>query len=377
VAKHAISKLGYEDCVIYLLDDNEDRRLHQVAAFGPKNPKGQDIQNPITIGIGEGISGHVAKTGKPIIISDTSKDHRYLLDDSLRSSEIAVPIISHGTVIGVIDSEHSTIDFFSEQDLEILETIASMASVKIDQAKILDELEAYKDALEERVKESTFELQQTINQLKASNEEIQQKNDEKETLLKEIHHRVKNNLQIVSSLLSMHANKSTSTSEESVFRDCQHRIISMSLIHEQLYNKGNLARIDAAKYINEITADLLNSFQASETVNVQYELEELFFNIEQSVPFGLIFNEIMVNALKHAFPTGNGSIKISLFGKNDHVYLSVKDDGKGFLVKEKYDSLGLELVETLTNQLEGDYTITSDENGTLCSFELNLPFNYA
>ncbi|MDX2362822.1 MAG: histidine kinase dimerization/phosphoacceptor domain -containing protein [Crocinitomicaceae bacterium] len=371
VAKHVISQLGYEDCVIYLLD-SERNRLYQIAAYGPKNPKEHDIENPITLEVGEGICGHVVVSGKSTIISDTSKDKRYFVDDSMRMSEIAVPIISKGEVIGVIDSEHSNKNFFGEQDLEILETIASMVSVKIDQAKAIDELEAYKDELEQRIQESTAELKETINQLQESNEQIKQKNHEKETLLKEIHHRVKNNLQIVSSLLSLHANKAASKSEEEVFRDCQHRIISMSLIHEQLYNKGNLSRIDANKYIYEITHDLLESFSATDRIQMDYQLDELFFNIEQSVPFGLIFNEIMVNAMKHGIPEGQGAIKIELKVQGSDVNLSIEDDGKGFESKKEHDSLGLDLVDTLTNQLEGTYSIESSKAGTACSFKFPL-----
>ena len=156
VAKYAIGKLGYVDCIIYLI--NDDGELYQSAAHGNKNPTAQDILNPIKLKIGEGICGYVAQSGIGEVIGDTSKDARYQVDDKNRSSEIAVPVLSDGVVIGIIDSEHPDKDYFSDHDLDILNTIASMLSVKISQAKAIEELANHKASLELRVEERTKEL---------------------------------------------------------------------------------------------------------------------------------------------------------------------------------------------------------------------------
>ena len=155
VARSAIANLGFEDCVIYLLDDTR-QVLHQKAAHGPKNPVGEEIFNPIVIKVGEGIVGSVVVSGKAEIVPDTTKDARYIVDDTARRSELAVPIFHDGRVIGVIDSEHSDPDFYTEEHKEVMITIASMASTKIASAMTI-----------ERLNETVKQLELTENALRA------------------------------------------------------------------------------------------------------------------------------------------------------------------------------------------------------------------
>ncbi|HEX2682779.1 MAG TPA: histidine kinase, partial [Ferruginibacter sp.] len=133
ICRNCIYLLRFEDCVIYLLDE-EKNELVQKAAYGPKNPRAFEIINPINIPVGQGIVGYVAQTGKAEIINDTSADSRYIVDDQQRMSEISVPIIHEGKVIGVIDSENRKKHFFSRQHLKTLQTIASLCSAKISHA---------------------------------------------------------------------------------------------------------------------------------------------------------------------------------------------------------------------------------------------------
>lgn len=130
VTRNCISKLGFEDCVIYLVD-TERRVLVQKAAWGPKTTPENKILHPIEIPVGKGIVGHVAFDGRALIIPDTSVDERYIVDDERRLSEITVPIVSDQTVMGVIDSEHSQRNFYTERHLHILTTIASLLADKI------------------------------------------------------------------------------------------------------------------------------------------------------------------------------------------------------------------------------------------------------
>ncbi|HVF81301.1 MAG TPA: histidine kinase, partial [Flavisolibacter sp.] len=134
IARNCISQLKLEDCVVYLLDEKRNV-LVQKAAYGPKNPKEHEIINPMDIDWGEGIVGTAAATGKSIIIKDTSKDSRYIVDDEQRLSELAVPIIHEGKAIGVIDSEHSKKNFFGEEHVKVLSTIAAICANKIAEAK--------------------------------------------------------------------------------------------------------------------------------------------------------------------------------------------------------------------------------------------------
>lgn len=130
VAKNCISKLGFVDCVIYLVDDNQSI-LVQKAAYGPKSPKDRTIYNPVEITIGEGITGTVAKTGKPELVMDTSQDSRYIIDDDTRLSEICVPIAYEEQLYGVIDCEHPKKGFFTERHLKMLLAIASICAIKV------------------------------------------------------------------------------------------------------------------------------------------------------------------------------------------------------------------------------------------------------
>lgn len=138
VAKNCIGRLQFEDCVIYVYDEKSNT-LVQTAAHGPKSPRQYEISKPIEIPMGQGIVGSVAMSGKAEIIGDTSKDPRYIVDDELRLSEISVPIVYDGKVLGVIDCEHSKKRFFTQKHLSILTTIASLCANKIVRAKAEEE----------------------------------------------------------------------------------------------------------------------------------------------------------------------------------------------------------------------------------------------
>ncbi|WP_353719141.1 histidine kinase [Dyadobacter sp. 676] len=133
IARNCISKLHFEDCVVYLLD-KERGKLIQKAAYGPKSPKEYEILNPIEIPVGEGIVGTAAATGTAQIVGDTSRDPRYIVDDQARLSELAVPILHEGQVIGVIDSEHPRRNFYNSDHVRVISTIAAISANKITEA---------------------------------------------------------------------------------------------------------------------------------------------------------------------------------------------------------------------------------------------------
>ncbi len=134
IARNCIAQLRLEDCVVYLVDEKRNV-LVQRAAYGPKSPKDHEIVNPIEIEVGKGLVGTAAKTCKPVLVNDTSKDDRYIVDDSSRLSELAVPIVHEGKAIGVIDSEHPRKNFFTNDHLKALTTIAAISSNKIAEAE--------------------------------------------------------------------------------------------------------------------------------------------------------------------------------------------------------------------------------------------------
>jgi len=161
VANSAVARLGLEDCVIYLLDEAGEF-LVQRAAFGPKNPQGREILAPLRIPVGKGIVGAVAATGQPAVIPDTRLDPRYICDDQLRLSELALPILLQGQVIGVIDSEHSQVGFFTAVHLEILTTLASMTASRVGRALLDERLRRAQLDLELKIAERTRALSAAI-----------------------------------------------------------------------------------------------------------------------------------------------------------------------------------------------------------------------
>lgn len=193
--------------------------------------------------------------------------------------------------------------------------------------------------------------------------------EEKELLLKEIHHRVKNNLQVVCSLLSLQGGAIREPAVRRLFDETRDRVRSMASIHEMLYQSTDFARIDFSGYIGTLASQLFSSCNiSSERVTLDTRIEPVSLGISLAVPCGLLINELMTNALVHAFP-GNrtGTIVVSMGEMPDHsIRLSVRDDGTGLpsgLEVENADTLGFQLVTTLVGQLNGTLEVKR-ERGT-------------
>jgi PAS domain S-box-containing protein len=200
-----------------------------------------------------------------------------------------------------------------------------------------------------------------ITERKQSEERVKASLREKEVLLKEIHHRVKNNLQIISSLLSLQADRLTDPDAVRLLQDSQDRIRSMALVHERLYAAGNLSRIDMCVYVQTLVEQLLISYRNSPGVQADVHAQPVWLDIDAAIPCGLILNELVSNALKHAFPDGRpGRIVVSLEPLGLGARLSVRDNGVGLPANvrpERADSLGLRLVQALSEQLHASLQI--------------------
>ncbi|HEY9691174.1 MAG TPA: GAF domain-containing protein [Oculatellaceae cyanobacterium] len=206
-----------------------------------------------------------------------------------------------------------------------------------------------------------------ISDRKQAEEEIKASLKEKEILLKEIHHRVKNNLLVVSSLLEFQAEYINNSAIIKVFEDSQHRIYSMALIHEKLYQSKNLEKINFGEYIQNLVYNLISSYNITEDrIQVEFDIDPVELNIETANPGGLIVNELVSNAFKHAFPDNrSGKMLLELHqDSSQKIILIIKDNGIGFppdLDFRNTESLGLQLVCTLTEQLEGEISLTKEE----------------
>lgn len=199
-----------------------------------------------------------------------------------------------------------------------------------------------------------------ITDKKEAQRKILENLHEKEVLLKEVHHRVKNNLQIISSILNLqggYVDKDPRMLE--LLRDSQDRIRSMSFIHESLYQTKNFSQVDLADYIDGLSRNLMMSYSLTGKVALEKDLEQVMLDLDQAIPCGLILNELISNALKHAFPHGGqGRIDIGLRLKGRQVAITVADDGVG--LPEGFDDqhstgLGLQLVHMLIGQLDGQF----------------------
>lgn len=201
-----------------------------------------------------------------------------------------------------------------------------------------------------------------ITDRRLAEERLQASLREKEALLKEIHHRVKNNLQITSSLLHLQADFVEDPRVRGMLEESQNRIRSMALVHEKLYRASDLSRIDFPEYVRSLTLLLLRSFGVrEETISVSLGGNPVFLSIESAVPCGLLVNELLSNALKHAFPGGRrGAIRVSVEEREGEVRLTVADDGVGLPAgfdPWSTETLGLRLVQTLVRQLAGRLSI--------------------
>ncbi|PKD45167.1 hypothetical protein CWD77_06860 [Rhodohalobacter barkolensis] len=192
--------------------------------------------------------------------------------------------------------------------------------------------------------------------------------EEKETLLREIHHRVKNNLAVVSGILYLQYFKEEDKKLREKLLDSTNRIKTMATIHELLYQSLSFTNLKLDKNISRLINGITSSYEVSVDLDTTYDLEPIILNINQAVPLSLIINEVVTNVLKHAFEEGDsGTIAVSLFETDGEITLIIKDNGKGlpddFNPKGREKSLGLELIESLAGQLHAEYSYSSLEQG--------------
>ncbi|WP_341530807.1 PAS domain S-box protein [Nostoc sp. UHCC 0302] len=212
--------------------------------------------------------------------------------------------------------------------------------------------------------EDISERQAALGERKRSEEQIQASLIEKEVLLKEIYHRVKNNLQVISSLLNLQSEYIKDKRDLEIFQQSQQRIASMALIHEKLYQSHDLARINFSEYIQDLVSSLFTSYEVDEdAISLRINIaDHILLGLDTAIPCSLIVHELVSNSLKYAFPAGrNGEIKIEFRENNDNTFtLIVADNGIGLPCNYNFNdtaSLGWQLVDALTNQLVGNLNI--------------------
>ena len=288
-----------------------------------------------------------------------------------RWETVEIPIlINDGSVRTVLWNSANVLD----PDGRIVSTIAQ--GVDITGRKRAEEaLQALTRELESRVLLRTSELEQEIGQRKAAEATITSSLHEKEILLREIHHRVKNNLQIITSLIRLQKRQITDPDTIHALQDSESRIRSMALVHEKLYRSTDLANIDFTDYIRSLATSLFTAYATDpRRVRLVTDVKDVSLDINRAIPVGLILNELVANALRHAFPEGwSGEITITGRRTPSGITLSVQDNGVGLpegLDWRNTSTLGLHLVCTLIRQVQGSIDLHCT-GGT--AFEMFIP----
>jgi PAS domain S-box-containing protein len=262
-------------------------------------------------------------------------------DDQLKIDKfLSVPVLDEGKVIGQISVSNSPRNY-DEKDVAAVERLADFYTLALQRVRT-----------EEKVRESL---------------------QEQKLLLREIHHRVKNNLQIISSLLNLQSQYMEDEETQKIFLESKNRVKSMALIHEKLYRSSSLAHVNFEDYVESLVESLIYSYMdVSANIQTEIDLNGICLNIDTAIPCGLIINELVSNSLKHAFQNSQGTIKIEMKGLNGKYLLKVCDDGVGFPKEIDFkntETLGMQLINSLVIQLDGNI---EQVNSSGTCFKINI-----
>lgn len=292
ITENCISDLEFEDCVVYLLDQKGEY-LVQKAAYGPKKWDNFKVIKPIKIPVGQGIVGSVAENGRHELIPDCSIDARYIADDAKRLSEIAVPILDEKKVIGVIDSEHSERNFYNSDHLSVLTAIANLASIRIAQIHRTKSLKSHRDELAQQVATKKNELQNALAQVEITNRYLESMVTEKEEMLKEFHHRVTNQMQMMHSLINLQANDVDDDAVVENLRTCMNRVRCMGLV----YQMADGLNIDIAVYLRNLNDELHNAHEVAPISGLNVSVVGLEMSSEKAVILGFLLVDLFSSGL--------------------------------------------------------------------------------
>lgn len=387
VTQEVISQLSFEDCVIYLVDE-EQQVLRQRAAFGPKNPEGQQIQDPIVIPLGTGIVGTVATSLTVERIEDTSLDERYIQDDAFRLSEISVPIHYADRLLGVIDSEHSERGFFTDEHVQVLETIAAMLATKLINAESVQKLRRYKDQLETKVIDKTSELQSAVKALEQSNIDL-------ESFAHAISHDLQEPLRSVSGFLGLFLRRENSVSEQGrhflsfAIEGAQRmKVMLNGLLEFSKITHSDAAYdwVDLNEVIANIKANLAVAIYEKQAIIQHEPLPEIWGDTTQLTQ---LFQNLISNSIKFSQDGVPPCIRITVTQKPGTVELELQDNGIG--IDEMYwgevfnmfkrigkdnkgTGIGLAICQRIVERHGGTIDIQSNLNkGTSFRIQLKLP----
>ncbi len=202
-----------------------------------------------------------------------------------------------------------------------------------------------------------------ISDRREMEKELQKALDDKDVLLKEIHHRVKNNLMMISSLLNIQSRYIKDQDTKEILEESRNRAKSMALIHQKLYQTGDMKNIEFSEYLRNLAIEIMHSYNSKSHIKLNLDLEPNLIDVDRAIPLGLIATELIINSFKHAFPQGSGKISVKFYKRDEYFYLIIADDGIGFpadLDFRTQGNMGMNLINSLTKQIEGSIDMECD-----------------
>ncbi len=259
-------------------------------------------------------------------------------------SWLGVPMIVRQTVVGVITVDRARVQPFSDEEVQLVSTFAAHVGAAINNARL------YRD--------------------------LARAAEMREYLLRELHHRVKNNMQLVSSILALQSRTLRDSQARDVLRELQLRVRSLGLVHEALHEAADVGEVDLGGYLRSVVTNILAEYAVDHPVRAQISADEVTVGVDLSVPLGLIVGEITLNAVKHAFPDREqGTLSCNLRRRGQEISLTLADDGvgiRGEVNLKSPESFGLRLITALTEQLGGNVEVEV-EGGTRWNLTFELP----
>ena len=302
------------------------------------------------------INGSFYSNNTSVLLASTTEDDR---QSSTRNrcngdgyeSVALIPLHSDSSIIGLLQLNGRKTGIFKRDDIGFFEKLGESIGAALTRKKYEEFIRNMNIELERKVTERTCDLQKVIN--------------EKEVLLKEIHHRIKNNLYTISSMLKLQSHHARYKSVKNALSDACSRVHSIGMVHQRLYQTEDIACIDIKSYLNGMIPEIFNIYHVdSSMLDYCLDFEDIAMNLDTAVPFGLIVNEIIVNSIKHAFPDGMpGMIMIRMTQSEDEYTACISDNGIGISEEsppmDKRTSLGFMIINNLVRQLDGKIEMRS------------------
>lgn len=358
ITKNLAPNLELLDCVIYQVDESR-KELVQVAAVGEKINTSDEIQNRLVLKFGDGHVGLCYESGKSLIIEDTTVSPNYIKDVSLAGSEITVPIFVENKVVAVLSSESTVKSFYTDSHRKLIELIAIIASGAIQRIQENSSLKKVKLQLEEIVHQKSSDLDRVVETLSNQYSELKYQHEKMELLIQEVHHRVNNNLQIISSLLSLYSSDAEGH-ERIILQNIKNRVQAMALIHQNIYKSVEMSTADVEAYVR----DLINHLRSVDETGVQcvfdFTSSVKFINLNTLVPLGLLLVEIFSKWMELCKLKAIGLVQFNIsIQKNDSDFLQLFVYDNSLVNLELHealetDSISAILISALVDQLEGD-----------------------